>query len=125
MKPEELSLKVDAFKSLSDKRKEMQKEVDALYAHEKVLREELVLHLRQQNIGAIGGKLATITLVEKSVPICDDWDAFWKYVRDHDAPEMMHRRISDKAVKERIEAGEIVPGIGTLVSYDLSVRKVK
>lgn len=125
IKPEELALKVDAFKALSDSRKEKQKEVDALYEHEKVLRNELVLLLRQENIDAVGGKLATVSLLCKEVPICEDWDAFWTYARDHDAPELLHRRISEKAVKERQEAGEIVPGIGTLIHYDLSVRKTK
>ena len=123
MKPEELSMKVDSFKAISDRRLAMQKDVDALYEHEKTLREELVLLLRQERITAIGGKTATASLVEKELPICEDWGAFWAYARDHDAPELLHRRISEKAVKERQDHGEIVPGIGTLVQYNLSVRK--
>lgn len=121
----ELALKVDAFKAIRDKRLEMQKEVDQLESTERTLRQELVALLQEQGISAVGGKLATVSLVSKTTPTLDDFSAFTDYVRANNAFDLMHRRVSVEAVKARWDAGEHIPGVATITTYDLSVRKPK
>jgi hypothetical protein len=123
MNTAELALKVDAFKALRDKRLELQKEVDVIESHEKALRAELVELLRESGAASIGGKVATISLTHKLVPVCEDWDKLYDYVRNTGAFELLHRRLADKAVRERWDAGVQLPGVNGLNVYDISVRK--
>lgn len=49
----------------------------------------------------------------KKVPRCTDWNLFHAYVRENNALDMLHKRLTETAVMARIDAGEIVPGIVT------------
>lgn len=46
-----------------------------------------------------------------TVPKVDDWPKTYDYIREHDAFELLQRRLSVTAWRERAEAGEDVPGV--------------
>lgn len=52
-----------------------------------------------------------LEFVNKKTPRCTDWPGLWAYVRENDAFEMLHKRLTESAIMERVNAGEIVPGI--------------
>lgn len=60
----------------------------------------------------------------KEVPKCDDWSAFHRYVISQNAPELLHKRLTESAIMERIEAGEIIPGISTDTKVSYTVKEV-
>jgi hypothetical protein len=48
---------------------------------------------------------------EKKVPRCTDWAGLHAFIKQEGAFELLHKRITDTAIMERVNAGEIVPGI--------------
>lgn len=123
MKPAELATKVDAFKAFREKRLSLAKEVEALKAEEARLKEELIELFSDSEVSTIGGKLAIISLVQKTKPVATDWPALHKHILDSGDFDLLQRKLGESAVKARWEDGEDVPGVETKTFYDLSVRK--
>ena len=53
---------------------------------------------------------ATFYLNEDIVPQIEDWNIFYKYIKDNDYFHILHKRVSVKAYRELIENGEEVHG---------------
>lgn len=121
--PAMLATKVDAYKALRDKRLEMQKQVDELAKEENALKTELIQLFRDSEVAGITGRLAQITLVQKTVPIVTDWEALYAHIKATGDFELLQRRLTISAVSERWEDNQDVPGVATDSYFDLSVRK--
>lgn len=122
--PKTLGACADRVYELRRKRLEMQKEVDAVEAEEKALREHIINTLPKSEATGAAGKLARVTVVTKSVPQVTDWGKFYAYVKKTGQFDLMSRRLSDTAVKERWEAGKEVPGVTHFNAVTLSINKV-
>ena len=53
---------------------------------------------------------ATFYLNEDVVPQIEDWNIFYKYIKENDYFHILHKRVSVKAYRELIENGEEVHG---------------
>ena len=74
--------------------------------------------------GGMGSKANASYKIEK-VPTAtkEGWPKIWKYIKEHDAFDLLAKKLSGKAVKERWEAGEIIEGIETFDKPKLSLTK--
>jgi hypothetical protein len=70
------------------------------------------------------GQFASATLTTSIEPTAKDWDAIFGYVKKKGAFDLMYRRINGKAWRDRIEAGEKIPGIEEFNRIKLSIRKI-
>ena len=68
---------------------------------------------------------ASCTMREVTHPAIEDWDAFYKHVAATGQFELLHKRLSSTAFKERWEAGEVVPGTSSTKLWELSVVRRK
>jgi hypothetical protein len=113
----------DILKALFTKRAERLK----LTAKAAILEQEeksLAAELAAANVKTgVYGKFA-LTAKSKEVPKCDDWTQFHRYVIAQNAPELLHKRLTESAIMERIEAGEIIPGISTDTKTAYTVKEV-
>lgn len=114
---------VDAYIVQRQQRLIMAKEVEALEEAEKELYKTIVAKYREAGMTACGGKFGLVKMTESKEPIAEDWAQVWKYIKENDAWELLHKRITVTAVRERWDAGESVPGIGSVPKYSLSVSK--
>lgn len=71
----------------------------------------------------ISGRMTKTVL--KIAPVVDDRQQFEDYIYKNHALDLLQFRISAGAIKERKEAGEVIPGIGEVETYDLSDTKAK
>jgi len=103
----------------ADKAAASLKEVEDLY------KTFVVEALRAQEIEGvlIDGRLTS--LASKTQPIVEDRALVENFILEHRALELLQFRLSSAAVKERRGAGEEIPGIGDMVTYDLSDKKSK
>ena len=121
-KPLSLAAKVDAMYNTRQQRLKLNKEADKLEKEEKALKEEIVAELsKSKTTKAIGGKLATATLVTKQKLVAEDWELVYKYITKNNAFELLQKRLSDPAVIERMEAGKTIPGITKINIDDISL----
>ncbi len=122
--PKAMGACADRLYQLRQKRLEMQKEVDKVAAEESALKEHIINTLPKSEASGVAGKLARVTVVTKQIPQVKDWGAFYEYVKKTGQFDLMQRRITDAAIKERWEAGEEVPGVERFNAVSISINKV-
>lgn len=122
--PKAMGACADRLYELRNKRLEEQKVVDAIEAEEKALKEHIIQNLPKSEASGVAGKLARVTVVTKEVPQVEDWDTFYKYVKKTGQFDLMQRRLTDAAIKERWENGKEIPGVKHFQAVSVSINKV-
>lgn len=113
----------DLLYTAREERLKAQKVVDELAKREAAIREHIINNLPKSDTGA-SGKLARVSVVTKQVPQVKDWDEFYKHVKKTGQFDLMQRRVSDTAVKERWENGKVVPGVEAFGVVSVSINKL-
>lgn len=121
--PKTLGGIADAYYRKREERLALDRKVKELKAEEELLKEAARAALRKAKTERASGKLGTISLNPKIVATVDDWEALYKYIKKHDAFELLQRRIGLGAYVERLEAGEQVPGVKPEEILDVSLHK--
>lgn len=102
--------------------------IDRLAAEAKALEtscyEALKVALNKAGLTSAGGKHHCATLVSKRVANVKDWEAFYGYIKKHNAFELLQRRPSMKAIEERWDAKKEIPGVAAEVITELSITKL-
>lgn len=122
--PKMLGACADRLFELRNTRLAMQKEVDVIEAEEKALKEYIINTLPKSEASGVAGKLARVTLVKKDIPQVNNWDVFYKYVKRTGQFDLLQRRLTDTAIKERWDSGNEVPGVGHFNAVSVSISKV-
>jgi hypothetical protein len=73
----------------------------------------------------ISGKLARVTLVQNTVVRVDDWPTLYRFIGETGSYDLLQRRVSDKAVKDRWELQKVVPGVSPFSVTNLSINQLK
>lgn len=122
--PKALGACADKLFELRNKRLAEQKKVDEIAAEESALKNHIIENLPKSEASGVAGKLARVTVVTRQVPQVKDWDAFYKYVKKTGSFDLMQKRLTDAAIKERWEAGKEVPGVEHFNAVSVSINKV-
>lgn len=122
--PKALGAAADLLYDIRQQRLEAQRVVDALQAQETEVKEHIINTLPKSQAEGVTGKKCRVTIVTKPVPQVQDWDAFYAYVKKHGAFDLLQRRLTETAVRERWEANQKVPGVVEFKAVTLSVNKV-
>ena len=77
--------------------------------------------------GQDGGKTAfgSFTRTVKSRYWASNWDAMYKFIKEHDAPHLLERRISQTEIKEFLKANpdKLPEGLNVDSRYSVTVRR--
>ena len=67
----------------------------------------------------------TIILSTKTRYVAQDWDAMKRFIIDHDAVDLLEKRIAQKNMETFLQdnPGVVPPGLNTMTEVDVSVRK--
>lgn len=122
--PKTIGACADALYEVRKKRLEAQKVVERLSAEENELREHIIKTLPKSQASGAAGRLARVQVVTREVPQVEDWDKFYQYVSKTKQFDLIQRRVSDRAVQERWEEGEKVPGVKVFNLVSVSVNKL-
>ena len=68
---------------------------------------------------------ASCTMKMTKHPAIKDWNAFYGYVAKTSQFELLHKRLSSTAFRERWEAGEVIPGTSVSEVWELTVVRRK
>ena len=122
--PKALGACADNLFELRNKRLAKQKKVDEIASEETALKNYIIENLPKSEASGVAGKLARVTVVTKQVPQVKDWDAFYKYVKKTGSFDLVQKRLTDAAIKERWEAGKEIPGVEHFNVVSVSINKV-
>lgn len=121
---------VDGYKALNELRLAMQKEVDAVEAAEKQYRQHIVDNLAKSNEAGVFGLRYKATIKTKRAFQVDTqapdggWDRVWGYIAETGNFGILQKRLNDRAMAEMYEAGELPPGVNSLLVPEISVTKI-
>lgn len=82
----------------------------SLEKEEAQIENQLLVNLRDQVVG-VGGSTAFAEVVKKRKLIATSWPMIYGFIRQHDAFDLLHRRLTDTAVTNRLNDGVHIPGI--------------
>jgi len=122
--PKTMAACADRYYELREKRLAMAKEVAAVEAEEKALKDYLINTLPKSEASGVAGKLARVTVVTKAVPQVVNWDDFYKYIKRTGEFDLLNKAVSKTAVEARWDNKKKVPGVEPFTVVTLSVNKV-
>ncbi len=122
--PKELGACADLVYKLRNKRLEMEKAVELVKTEETALKNYIIEVLPKSQASGVAGKFARVTVSNKDIPQVKDWVAFYKYIKKTGSFDLMQRRLSGGAVKERLESGVKLPGVEMFHIPTVSINKV-
>jgi hypothetical protein len=120
----ELARLADSYIAAREARLTLQKEVDKLQEQESEHKATLMAALSSAGAMGVAGHKGRVTLVTKTEPTVRNWEEFYAYIVRNDAFDLLQKRLSAPAVRERWEAGETVEGVGTIPVTNLSITKL-
>lgn len=122
--PKTLAACADLMQKVRQERLAAQKVVEALQKQESFIEEHLINSLPKSEATGVAGKTARATVVVKDYPTVTDWDSFYKYIKKTGSFELLQRRLSEGAIKERWEGKKTIPGVGVFKRSKISLTKV-
>ena len=125
MKAQELALLVDQFDQVRSDRLDADKLSSTLKKQETQLKTQIIDHLQAEGVDVIGGTTLTVTLTRKSKPNAQDWGEIYGYILETREFDILHRRLTETAIKARWEDGLNIPGVTEIEVLDLSLSHVR
>jgi hypothetical protein len=115
---------VDEYHDVQNMRLAVGKIAAALQTYEKAMQEHIIERVDADAEGGAVGKRYIGTIVRETLPIVEDWDAFYAHIKKTNGFDMLNKAVNRAGVRERWEANKAIPGVGQMQAKKLSVRKV-
>jgi len=118
---EQLPAMVDQYQKTRANRLAKEKEAKAIKETETEELNLILESLRESETEAIGGTTHLAKRVVKDEPIAEDWEKIHEYIQATGEFDLLHRRLTDTAVKARWDDGVEIPGVGSFPVEKLSL----
>ena len=99
--------------------------VEALKAQQEELKNAMKDMMKTMGVSSVRTAQGTVVLSVKTRYNTQDWDSFKKFVVEHDAVDLLEKRIAQSNMSQFLEEnpGLVPPGLNSHAEYDISVRK--
>lgn len=121
---------VEAYLSIRSQRERLAREfevADAALKEDMAKLESAMLNMcNAVNADSIKTRHGTVMRKLNERFFCQDWENFYKFLLDNEAPHLLERRIHQSNFKEFIKDHEtdgLPPGVNVMREYGVSVRK--
>ena len=114
---------IDQYVETKNKREGLSEEVKACTNKLAELEKDIMELMSQAGISQAASDKASCSMKMAKHPAIEDWNQFYGYVAQTGQFELLHKRLSSQAFRERWEAGEVIPGTSASEVWELSVRR--
>lgn len=99
--------------------------VEALKAQQEEIKNAMKDMMKAMGVTSVRTAQGTVVLSVKTRYSTQDWDSFKKFVVEHDAVDLLEKRIAQTNMNQFLEEnpGLVPPGLNSSSEYDISVRK--
>ncbi len=99
--------------------------VEALKAQQDEIKNAMKDMMKTMGVTSVRTAQGTVVLSVKTRYNTQDWDSFKKFVVEHDAVDLLEKRIAQTNMSQFLEEnpGLVPPGLNSTSEYDISVRK--
>ena len=84
---------------------------------------DIMAQMSEAGLTQAASDKASCTMRKARNPHITNWEEFYRYVATTNQFELLHKRLSSIAFRERWEAGEAIPGTTPVDQFELSVRR--
>ena len=120
---QEAAVLADKYGQAREERLAEQRKVDKIKNGENQLKAQLMAKLEEAGVSTVGGKAFAVSLKITDEPTVTDWDKVYAFITEHDAFDLIQRRLSPPAVRLRWEDEITIPGVATFPVAKLSLSK--
>lgn len=111
------------YLNLRQARLDLQKQVDVMDQKEKQLKADLVDAMRAAGMlrlsEAHGDLTVGVKMTQTDEPNVDNWSELITHIKDTGEIDLLQKRLTPSAVKQRWEDGKFIPGVSKVVKYDI------
>jgi len=115
---------VDLFYDLRSRRIALEKQAGEMKEEQNRLEEHIFQVFKKTDLEGCKGKTAVAAITRTTIPAVKDWDAFYAFMLKTKQLDLLERRPSRTACRERFDAGDVIPGVEPFEKIGLSVTKV-
>ena len=100
-------------------------QVESIKEQQQSVKNEIKDRMRGTGVKSLRTDHGTVSLMEKTRYYTNDWDSFKKFMVEHDALDLLEKRIAQSNMKLFLEEnpGAIPPGLNSDTEFEISVRK--
>lgn len=104
---------------------ELDAQVETIKEQQQSVKNEIKDRMRGTGVKSLRTDHGTVSLMEKTRFYTQDWDSFKKFMVEHDAIDLLEKRIAQTNMKLFLEEnpGVVPPGLNSDTEFDISVRK--
>jgi ribosomal protein L4 len=104
---------------------EYDSKVETLKAQQEEIKNAMKDMMKTMGVTSVRTAQGTVVLSIKTRYNTQDWDSFKKFVVEHDAVDLLEKRIAQTNMSQFLEEnpGLVPPGLNSHAEYDISVRK--
>jgi hypothetical protein len=122
--PKQVGAAIDLLMKVRTERKKIQAQAEAEKAQEDMIEDAIFAMFDKGALEGARGKAAQASIKRSDVPTVVDWDKFAAHVIKTKSLDLLQRRPSVEAVRERWAAKVGVPGIEVFTKISLNLTKV-
>lgn len=113
------------YVKIREKRRELAKQDDELKAQLELVAQKLLEICQEQGASTIRTPHGTISRRANKNYWTNDWDSFFKFVKDHDAFSLVHHRINNTNMVQFLEENPdlVPPGLNSEVNQSITIIK--
>lgn len=123
--PKTLGETIDLIFQLREKRSAAELVVKAIQDQEDALEAHLMSNFDKSGLDGAKGKFASASIIHSDVPDVVDWNKVWTYIHKNKADDLVQKRISVTACRERWANKKAIPGVEVKSITTLRINKVK
>lgn len=125
--PKKLAECADMLDELDKQLAKLNHEKEVVEERYKVLEDYIIANLPASSATGIQGRKVRVSIDKKIIPTVkgDDWGKVFAYIKKTGEFDLLQRRLSSAAVKERWELKKVIPGVGKFTKKVLKIHKLK
>ena len=116
---------VKIYIKIRDKRAELTKEADALEEQQNIIQAKLLEICKDTGAESLRTEFGTVTRRVSKRYWTSDWDSFYKFMKEHDAMQLLQQRVSNGNMEQFLEENPDIhpPGLNVDASFAVTVRR--
>ena len=100
-------------------------QIETIKEQQQEVKNEIKDRMRSLGTKSMKTDFGTVSLTEKTRFYTQDWDSFKRFIIEHDAVDLLEKRISQLNMRTFLEENPalVPPGLNSDTEFDISVRK--